>query len=63
MSDKADYIETVKQIIIDLRLPRAQQNERTALCLLALLNLAPGKRWVDAEKPAHGHYASHGLGA
>jgi hypothetical protein len=35
-------------------LPRAQQNERSALCLLALLNLTPGKAWADAENPLMG---------
>ena len=28
---------------------RAQRNERSALCLLALLNLTPDKDWCDAE--------------
>ncbi|CAK0780210.1 Type II restriction enzyme BsuBI [Gammaproteobacteria bacterium] len=39
---------------ISLGLPRAQQNERSALCLLALLNLTPGKVWADAESPLVG---------
>jgi len=39
---------------VSLGLPRAQQNERTALCLLALLNLTPGKTWADAENPLIG---------
>jgi hypothetical protein len=30
-------------------MPRAQQNERSALCLLALLNLTPIKEWTDAQ--------------
>lgn len=54
MNDKSDYIEAAHQIIISLGLPRAQQNERSALCLLALLNLTPGKAWVDAENPLVG---------
>ena len=33
---------------------RAQQNERSALCLLALLNLTKGKSWADAENPLVG---------
>jgi hypothetical protein len=36
-------------ILTDLGLPRAQRNERSALCLLALINLTPEKSWVDAE--------------
>jgi len=54
MNDKNDYIEAAQQIIIALGLPRAQQNERSALCLLALLNLTPGKAWVDAKNPLVG---------
>ena len=49
MSDKADNIEAAHQIIIAFGLPRAQQNERSALSLLALLNLTPGKAWAEAE--------------
>jgi hypothetical protein len=54
MTDKNDYIEAAHQIIISLGLPRAQQNERSALSLLALLNLVPGKAWADAENPLVG---------
>lgn len=54
MNDKNDYIEAAHQIIIALGLPRAQQNERSALSLLALLNLMPGKAWAGAENPLVG---------
>jgi hypothetical protein len=54
MTDKNNYIEAAYQIIISLGLPRAQQNERSALSLLALLNLTPGKAWADAENPLLG---------
>lgn len=54
MNNKNDYISAAHQIIIALGLPRAQQNERSALCLLALLNLIPGKAWADAENPLVG---------
>ena len=54
MNNKNDYIEAAHQIIISLGLPRAQQNERSALCLLALLHLTPGKAWADAENPLVG---------
>jgi len=37
-----------------LGLPRAQRNERSALCLLALLNLTPDKNWDKAESPLVG---------
>lgn len=46
----ADAIDIVRA----LQLPRAQQNERTALCLLALLNLTPEKQWRQAENPLIG---------
>ena len=55
MTDKKnEYIEAAHQIIISLGLPRAQQNERSALSLLALLNLTPGKPWKMAENPLVG---------
>jgi hypothetical protein len=55
MTDKKNgYIKAAHQIIISLGLPRAQQNERSALSLLALLNLTPGKPWTQAENPLVG---------
>ena len=54
MKEKKEYIEAAQQIIVSLGFPRAQQNERSALCLLALLNLAPGKSWTEAENPLIG---------
>lgn len=42
------------QILKDLGLPRAQQNDRSALCLLALLDLTPEKFWVEASSPLMG---------
>ncbi len=54
MNDQNDYIEAAQQIIMSLGLPQAQQNERSALCLLALLNLTPGKAWADAGNPLMG---------
>jgi len=54
MKEKNEYIETAHQILKSLGLPRAQQNERSDLCLLALLNLTPGKTWANAENPLMG---------
>ncbi len=55
MTDKNnEYIAAAHRIIVSLGLPRAQQNERSALSLLALLNLTPGKAWADAENPLVG---------
>jgi len=47
-------IEAAIRILIDLGLPRAQQNERSALCLLALLNITPKKSWENASTPLIG---------
>ncbi len=47
-------IDQALQILIDVGMPRAQQNERSALTLLALLNLTPQKQWSDAESPMIG---------
>ncbi|WP_339166675.1 BsuBI/PstI family type II restriction endonuclease [Brevibacillus sp. FSL L8-0520] len=47
-------IEDALKILVALGLPRAQQNERSALCLLALLNLTPDKEWSQAENPLIG---------
>lgn len=54
MNNKNDYINAARQIITALGLPQGQQNERSSLCLLALLNLTPGKNWSDAENPLLG---------
>ncbi len=48
------YINSACKVIASLGLPPAQQNKRSALCLLALLNLTPGKSWADAENPLIG---------
>lgn len=49
-----NHIKDAEKILVSLGLPRAQQNERSALCLLALLNLTPGKPWSEAEDPLIG---------
>jgi len=54
MRKKKSLIDEAHQILISLGLPRAQHNERSALCLLALLNLTPGKPWSQAENPLIG---------
>lgn len=59
MSNKKNHIESARQIIISLGLPRAQQNERSALCLLALLSPTPDKIWADAENPLMGITPGH----
>jgi len=49
-----NLVETAQDIITALGLPRAQQNDRSALCLLALLNLTPEKTWAEADNPLIG---------
>ncbi len=51
MKRKKDHLDAARQILISLGMPRAQQNERSTLCLLALLNLPPDKPWAKAEAP------------
>lgn len=47
-------IEDALKILAILGLPRPQQNERSALSLLAILNLTPEKSWHQAENPLIG---------
>jgi len=49
-----DKIEDALQVLEALGLPRQQRNARSALCLLALLNLIPDKTWAQAENPLVG---------
>jgi hypothetical protein len=53
MSNHKHISESIT-IITALGLPRAQQNDRSALCLLALLNLTPNKTWAEASNPLMG---------
>ncbi len=47
-------IREAMEIIEALGLPRQQQNERSALTLLSLLDLKPADRWEDAGNPLIG---------
>lgn len=51
---KNPHIDNALKILISLGLPRAQQNERSALSLLALLDLRPARKWSDAQNPLMG---------
>ncbi len=53
MSDN-NHLNNAQQVLLSLGLPHEQQNERSALCFLALLNLVPHKKWVQAENPLMG---------
>ncbi|MBL8650625.1 MAG: hypothetical protein JNL35_09515 [Sphingopyxis sp.] len=48
------HIADALQILVDLGLPRAQQNDRSALTLLALLDLTPEMDWKGAGSPLIG---------
>jgi adenine-specific DNA-methyltransferase len=51
---KTKKISQALQVLKDLGLPRAQQNERSALTLLSLLNVQPQNSWADAKDPLLG---------
>ena len=53
MKDK-DHLDDAKKILLSLGLPRGQQNDRSAFCLLALLNLRPDRTWARAQNPLMG---------
>ena len=63
---RANIIEEALHILKALGIPPNRRTERAALCLLALLDLAPKKRWSEASDPligitamtdfAHKHY-------
>lgn len=47
-------VKQALQVLSTLGMPRGQINERSALCLLALLDLTPKKNWADAVAPLLG---------
>ncbi|MBK6288118.1 MAG: restriction endonuclease [Gammaproteobacteria bacterium] len=47
-------ISEALQVLRELGMPREQLNDRTAICLLALLNISPQKQWRQAENPLLG---------
>jgi hypothetical protein len=51
---KNPHIDNALKILVSLGLPRAQQNERSALSLLALLDLRPARKWSEAKNPLMG---------
>jgi type II restriction enzyme len=52
--DGAHKITEALAILRELDFPRAQLNERSALTLLALLDLKPHERWSEASAPLRG---------
>lgn len=51
---KPTRLREALSVLADLGMPRPQQNERSAFCLLALLNLTPKRQWQDTEAPLMG---------
>jgi len=49
-----DRINEARAVLEALGLPRQQLNERSALCLLALLDLDPTAAWADSRDPLMG---------
>jgi len=50
----AQKIREALSVLAELEFPRQQQNERSALTLLSLLNLKPGDKWNNAQNPLMG---------
>lgn len=61
----AKMVSEALRILQALNVPREQQNDRSALTLLALLGMTPRRRWTDAEAPMLGitemmnHFEKH----
>lgn len=53
MSEIEKKIEQAKDILAKIGMPKDQQNDRTALCLLALLGLTPKNKWSEAKVNPH----------
>ncbi len=49
-----EHIEDALKILTEVGMPKEQINERSALCLLALLNLKKTTEWKDASTPLMG---------
>ena len=47
MTTRGELVADALKILVELGLPRTQQNERSALSLLALLDLRPGRKWSE----------------
>jgi hypothetical protein len=47
-------ISEALKILTDLGVPKGQQNERTALCLLALIDIKENSNWEEAKNPLIG---------
>ncbi len=51
---RTQHVDNAREVLVSLGLPRQQRNERSALCLLALLDLRPGRTWAQTQDPLMG---------
>ena len=49
-----EKLDQALEVLMSLGMPRAQQNERSSLTLLALVNLAPDGKWSQLDRPRLG---------
>lgn len=54
MASKSERVQEALSILRDLDMPRAQQNDRSALALLALIDLRADGDWSSAQNPLMG---------
>ncbi len=54
MTTPENRIAEALQVLRKLGMPREQLNDRTAICLIAFLNIPPQKQWRQAENPLLG---------
>lgn len=54
MTRREKRLKEAHSILASLGMPRQQLNERSALCLLALVNLTLAKKWEECETPLVG---------
>lgn len=50
----SEKVSQAIDILTKFGMPNAQLNDRTAYCLLAIVNITPEKEWQNAEKPLIG---------
>lgn len=54
MSALDDKLIDARNILVELGLPKPQLNERTALCLLSLVDIKPNDSWSECTSPLMG---------
>ena len=51
MNNQDEKLQQAYDILVQLGMPRQQLNDRTALCLLCLIDVTPDKTWNQATNP------------